>query len=198
MLRDEEGELVDKKHRLVNKRGYLVERAGNVVNQNGEIIFKAEWLDDDDEIPAPYAFEKRRENLMHLPKKQDFNVPTHGKGESPLTKGDLDTDNEEDFVEREFNRIRYQGTSYMPSQDSGSQLGLPQRQSNNLQPLDSENLDETMVDLITRKTQPMGKNLHHRVERDNRISSATVKQQNRLSSNKPIQRAGNSSVAPYL
>lgn len=60
ILRGEQGELLDRNERLVNKRGYLIDKFGNVVTQSGQTIFKRDQLDSDDEIPAPYGFEKRK------------------------------------------------------------------------------------------------------------------------------------------
>lgn len=66
ILRGERGELLDKKEKRVNRRGYLIDRFGNVVDKNGQIIFKAIELDSDDEIPAPFGFEKRKRNLLSI------------------------------------------------------------------------------------------------------------------------------------
>lgn len=66
IMRGEGGELMDQQERLVNRRGYLIDRFGNVINTNGNIIFKAIELDVDDEIPAPFGFEKRKKNLLKL------------------------------------------------------------------------------------------------------------------------------------
>jgi hypothetical protein len=64
--RGEKGELLDSQGRPVNKRGYLVDKFGNVINMRDQVIFKAADLDSDDEIPAPYGFEKRKENLLNM------------------------------------------------------------------------------------------------------------------------------------
>lgn len=66
ILRGEKGELLDKKERRVNRRGYLIDRFGNIINKQGQVIFKAVELDSDDEIPAPFGFEKRKKNLLNL------------------------------------------------------------------------------------------------------------------------------------
>ena len=66
IMRGEGGELLDQRERLVNRRGYLIDRFGNVVNTQGNVIFKAIELDVDDEIPAPFGFEKRKKNLLKL------------------------------------------------------------------------------------------------------------------------------------
>ena len=64
--RGEQGELLDSAGRPVNKRGYLVDKSGNVINLRDQVIFRAADLDSDDEIPAPYGFEKRKENLLNM------------------------------------------------------------------------------------------------------------------------------------
>lgn len=59
-------DLYDKQGRKVNRRGYLSDRFGNVINHKGDIVFKAVELDADDEIPAPFGFEKRKKTLIRL------------------------------------------------------------------------------------------------------------------------------------
>lgn len=44
----------------MNRRGYLIDRFGNVINTQGYVIFKKIELDLDDEIPAPFGFEKKK------------------------------------------------------------------------------------------------------------------------------------------
>jgi hypothetical protein len=67
ILRGESGNLLDKKERRVNRRGYRVDRFGNIINNRDQIIFKQVELDSDDEIPAPFGFEKRKKNLLNMP-----------------------------------------------------------------------------------------------------------------------------------
>jgi hypothetical protein len=66
ILRGEHGQLLDKNDKLVNRRGYTIDRFGNVINKQGTIIFKVSELDDDDEIPVPFGFEKRKKNLLSV------------------------------------------------------------------------------------------------------------------------------------
>ena len=66
ILRGEAGELLDRNERPVNKRGYLVDKLGNVVNTKQEIILTASELDSDEEIPASYGFEKRKQTLLNM------------------------------------------------------------------------------------------------------------------------------------
>jgi len=74
ILRGEKGELVDKLERKVNRRGYLVDKYGNVINTKGQIIFKVVELDVDDEIPAPFGFEKRKKNLAKFADDKKFSI----------------------------------------------------------------------------------------------------------------------------
>ena len=66
ILRGEAGELLDRNERPVNKRGYLVDKLGNVVNTKQEVILTASELDSDEEIPASYGFEKRKQTLLNM------------------------------------------------------------------------------------------------------------------------------------
>jgi hypothetical protein len=58
--------LNDREGRKVNKRGYLVDNEGNVVTERGVMIFRVDELDSDDEIPAPFCFEKKKESLFKI------------------------------------------------------------------------------------------------------------------------------------
>jgi hypothetical protein len=58
ILRTKDGKLNDRFGRLVNRRGYLIDPAGNIVTRGGIFIFYKEEVDFDDEIPAPYCFQK--------------------------------------------------------------------------------------------------------------------------------------------
>lgn len=100
ILRGEKGELLDRKERRVNRRGYLVDRFGNIMNMQGQVIFKAVELDSDDEIPAPFGFEKRKKNLLNLGKDGEFKVKDGG---------DLDVPDDEDLVDKELRKMKKQG-----------------------------------------------------------------------------------------
>jgi len=58
MVRSRNGKLNDKFGRMINRRGYLVDQNNNVVTRGGVFIFRADELNDDDEIPAPYCFSR--------------------------------------------------------------------------------------------------------------------------------------------
>lgn len=89
ILRGEKGELLDKKERRVNRRGYLVDRFGNIINKQGQIIFKAVELDSDDEIPAPFGFEKRKKNFLNMPDEGDFKVEKDALNDMLLDDEDI-------------------------------------------------------------------------------------------------------------
>ena len=99
ILRGEKGELLDKRERRVNRRGYLVDRFGNVINKDGQIIFKAIELDSDDEIPAPFGFEKRKKNLLSIGEENDFRVKETEK----------QVPDDEDLIDRELKAMRKSG-----------------------------------------------------------------------------------------
>lgn len=61
------GQLKDKHGRLVNSRGYLVDEEGNVVHQNGTKIFNRDELDENGEIPAPFAIDESEYDLLAKP-----------------------------------------------------------------------------------------------------------------------------------
>ncbi len=54
ILKNEEGDYVDKQGRVVNRKGYLVDSEGNVVDRQGKIVFRNTQLDSDEEIPGFY------------------------------------------------------------------------------------------------------------------------------------------------
>lgn len=55
--------LTDNLGRPVNKHGYLVDKKGNILSQQGDILFSYKELEDED-LPQPYRFEKRRRHLL--------------------------------------------------------------------------------------------------------------------------------------
>ena len=97
ILRGEKGELLDKRERRVNRRGYLVDRFGNVINTQGQIIFKQVELDNDDEIPAPFGFEKRKKNLLKMGEDSEFRVDKDVQGK---------VDDDEDMIENELKQLK--------------------------------------------------------------------------------------------
>ena len=108
IMRGEGGELLDQRERLVNRRGYLIDRFGNVVNTQGNVIFKAIELDVDDEIPAPFGFEKRKKNLLKLGEDNQFKVESarHSDGgEAPQQPGNIALDDEE-LLDKEVDVIK--------------------------------------------------------------------------------------------
>ena len=54
------------------------------MNAKGQVIFKATELDIDDEIPAPFGFEKRKKNLMNMGEDGQFKV----KGQNGIDEED--------------------------------------------------------------------------------------------------------------
>ena len=66
IIRGKDGKLNDREGRKVNKRGYLIDNEGNIVTERGILIFRVDELDSDEEIPAPFCFEKKKESLFRI------------------------------------------------------------------------------------------------------------------------------------
>jgi hypothetical protein len=47
----------------VNRRGYFIDDGGQIVTKDGTVIFKIDEVDEDDEIPAPFCYQKNKESL---------------------------------------------------------------------------------------------------------------------------------------
>lgn len=90
----------------MNRRGYLIDRFGNVINMQGNIIFKAIELDVDDEIPAPFGFEKRKKNLLKLGDENQFKVESARDSRTDNQVGsNLNLDDEE-LLDKEVSLIK--------------------------------------------------------------------------------------------
>jgi hypothetical protein len=96
--------LKDNLGRPVNKHGYLVDKRGNIINQEGEILFMASELEDED-LPQPYRFEKRR---RHLLKQKDVKYGLTIENAEARRLFDIDAVlvNEDEQIEEEFNKLR--------------------------------------------------------------------------------------------
>lgn len=70
----EEGNtLEDAMGRSVNRKGYLLDQDGNVVNTKGRLMFYANELTADGELPQPFDFEKERKH-MHQLHRQEYQM----------------------------------------------------------------------------------------------------------------------------
>ena len=155
ILRGEAGELLDRRERPVNKRGYLVDMAGNVINQKGKVIFKVKELDSDEEIPAQFGFEKRKQNLLSLSgDEKQFEVNTYGQGPGKTPKDEAESESEEDIVDKQFLKIKHGDSS--AGEDSRSQFAEPLMGDKNFMVDENGNIDD-MIDIITKKTVPVKK-----------------------------------------
>lgn len=97
ILQTADGRLKDKYGRQVNRRGYLIDPSGNVVTRGNVFIFYKEEIDFDDEIPAPYCFQKLHKNAKFTVK--NFTVHRRMRKRDKLAMQD-------EFIEREFLKLK--------------------------------------------------------------------------------------------
>lgn len=55
--------LEDQAGKRVNRRGYFIDDDGQIVTRDGTVIFRIDEVDEDDEIPAPFCYQKNKESL---------------------------------------------------------------------------------------------------------------------------------------
>jgi hypothetical protein len=108
IIKSKDDKLNDREGRRVNRRGYLIDIEGNVATNRGVIIFRIDEVDSDDEIPAPFCFEKKKESLFRIE-----GLTTYNK---KYKKGKIEDAEEE--IEREFNRLKEKNASHRSSVDS--------------------------------------------------------------------------------
>jgi hypothetical protein len=108
IVKGAEGKLNDRIGSRVNNRGYLVDIEGNVVTKKGTLIFRRDEIDSDDEIPAPFCFEKKKESLFKVESMNDYN-----KKQKKTAVEDHD-----DEIEKEFKRLKQQNKSNRSSVES--------------------------------------------------------------------------------
>lgn len=94
---DEKGNMIlkDANGNRVNRRGYLLNDFRQVITNKGMVIFRPEELDSDDEIPAPFCYQKHKDTIGL---KSD--APPNLWGLVP------EGEEEEDLVEKEYARMR--------------------------------------------------------------------------------------------
>ena len=119
ILRTKDGKLNDRYGRLVNRRGYLIDPAGNIVTRGGIFIFYHEEVDFDDEIPAPYCFQKAQGVQYKI---EAFTAHRKQTKKDKLAMQD-------EFIEREFQRLKAQSRQHkeIHSQKYQSALGFKQQ-----------------------------------------------------------------------
>jgi hypothetical protein len=82
----------------VNRRGYLINNQGEVVLKDGTVIFRAEEVDEDGEIPAPFCY--RKNGCEDKP--EGNNMPDANSQQN-------ETDEEMDVVDMEYRRLQQDG-----------------------------------------------------------------------------------------
>ncbi|CDW73754.1 UNKNOWN [Stylonychia lemnae] len=90
----------DNLNRKVNNNGYLIDNQRNIVNQDGVIIFEFAELDENEEIPLPYRFEKRKKQLL---KQEEKFHQVHSERQFDI---DSILQGEEDKIEEEFQKLK--------------------------------------------------------------------------------------------
>lgn len=55
---------VDNNGKRVNAKGYFIDEHRNIINKKGQIIFYSHEVNDDGEIPAPFVFEKHKNDFL--------------------------------------------------------------------------------------------------------------------------------------
>jgi hypothetical protein len=76
IIKNKDGKLNDREGRRVNRRGYLVDAAGCIITRKGLEIFRIDEVDSDDEIPAPFCFEKKKESLFKIEGLSEYHKKT--------------------------------------------------------------------------------------------------------------------------
>ena len=116
ILKTKDGKLNDRFGRLVNRRGYLIDPAGNIVTRGGIFIFYSEEVDFDDEIPAPYCFQK----IQGV----QYKVEAFSAFRAQTKKDKISMQDE--FIEREYQRLKAQSRQHkeLHSQKNPSALAL--------------------------------------------------------------------------
>lgn len=145
IIREKDGRLYDKKGRLVNKKGYLIDDDGNVVNKKGKIILVGdrgaignkmgyEEVNSDDDIPPPYAFQKRKQRLLNKEYKAKL------KKKDKLA--DIEDLDDEDVVEEYLNDAKKNSKKYM---SDFSESLAPSRKKRNDKDSDVETSIESLM-----------------------------------------------------
>ena len=94
----------------MNRRGYLIDFAGNIVTRGNVFIFYKEEIDFDDEIPAPYCFQKANKDAKY--KVKNFSVHRRMRRRDKLAMQD-------EFIEREYLKLKQEA-----QRKGGSNLAL--------------------------------------------------------------------------
>mmetsp|Transcript_44496 Transcript_44496/g.60348 ORF Transcript_44496/g.60348 Transcript_44496/m.60348 type:complete len:119 (+) Transcript_44496:394-750(+) len=96
IIKTKDGKLNDKNGNRVNRRGYLIDMDGNVISNKNEFIFYKQELDVDDEIPAPYCFDKKKQSLFKVEALSKFKQDK--KYEKVIYQ--------DDYIEKHYRRLR--------------------------------------------------------------------------------------------
>jgi hypothetical protein len=97
---------VDRTGHRVNNMGYLIDPACNVVKRDGQVVFRAEEVDSDDEIPAPFCYELKKQQLA-APEPQN-----------PVEVFQNQMFDNDDIIEQQYQKLKNAAKSNRSSVDS--------------------------------------------------------------------------------
>ncbi|CDW75779.1 UNKNOWN [Stylonychia lemnae] len=145
IIKGKDGKLNDREGRRVNKKGYLIDIEGNIISNKDAIIFRADEIDTDDEIPAPFYFEKKSENKYKI---EDINIYNQKTKKKNLM-------DQEDEIEKEYRKLREKNTSNHSSVESlmGENPRKYNKQNKRVMPGDEDGFLSKIVQPMQAKTK---------------------------------------------
>lgn len=116
--RDDRGRdiLEDQTGRRVNRRGYFVDDEGQIVTKDGTVIFRVDDVDEDDEIPAPFCYQKNKESLGLNNDLASYNLfGSNGIQQTFDSKAVVqELEDEDELIDQEYHKL------YKVRQDDGT------------------------------------------------------------------------------
>ena len=76
IIKTVDGHFVDNNGKRVNQKGYFIDHQRNIINKNLDIIFFADEVGDDGELPAPFVYEKHKTDFLSkaMKRKQGLSI----------------------------------------------------------------------------------------------------------------------------
>ena len=121
---------------------------GNVITKKGKVIFRPEEIDSDDEIPAPFCYQKHKDTLGL-------------RNDAPPNLYSIvhEQDDEEDLIDKEYKKMRSGKNSSMdPSEMAPSSLLNSLKKGQGRQQLPTETPgEEDFYERLTKPIKPVAK-----------------------------------------